>query len=149
MAQQKINARDLILQVESSTPSTWLGIGNLNSIVPNFAESEEEADTTVFEDQGEAAHEKMQRGASMTLQGFKTLDSVSGAADPGQERCEFMATQKGAASLGRVRFRHPLSTTWKIWTCSFSHGEEGGGNNAKVPWNMTIKKSGAATTAAV
>lgn len=149
MAPRKISARELILQVEDATPGSWLGINGLNSIVPNYGENEEETDTTDYQSAGEYEHEIMQRGASMALQGFVILDDITGAQDPGQARCELMATKKAHESKGRVRFRHPLSSTWKIWTCTFSVGEEGGGNNAKTPFNCTIKKSGAATTAAV
>lgn len=149
MANTKINARDLITQVESSTPGTWLGIGGLNEIVPNFSENEETADTTTYESAGEYEQEIMQRGASMSLKGFVLLDNVSGAQDAGQARCETLATLKGAASVGKIRFRHPLSTTWKIWNGTFSIAEQGGGNNAKTPWNCNVVRSGASTTAAV
>lgn len=149
MANVKINARDLIVQVERSTPNNWDGIGGLNEIVPNFSENEETVDTTTYESAGEYEQEIMQRGASMALKGFVLLDNVSGVQDTGQARCETLATLKAASSLGRIRFRHPLSTTWKIWTATFSVAEQGGGNNAKTPWNCTITRSGASTTAAV
>lgn len=146
----KINARDLIVQVESETPGTWLGIGGLNSGTFNPSEGEEETDTTEFASDGEAEQEIMQRGASVELEGFKKLDNITGAGDPGQARCEDLATKKAAASLGSIRFRHPLNTVWKVWPqATFSSGEQGGGNNDKTSWAMTIKKSGQSTTAAV
>ncbi|MEO6081930.1 MAG: hypothetical protein ABIQ18_02360 [Umezawaea sp.] len=150
MALTKINARDLIVQVESSTPGTWLGISGLNSGTFNPSESEEETDTTEFESAGEAEQEIMQRGASVKLEGFKKLDNITGGPDLGQDRCELLATKKAAESLGSIRFRHPLNTTWKVWPqATFSAGEQGGGNNDKTSWSMTIKKSGQSTTAAV
>ncbi|WP_367128329.1 hypothetical protein [Saccharothrix sp. HUAS TT1] len=150
MAPQKVNARDLIFQVLDDDDTTWLGISNLNEITMNPSEDEEETDTTVYESDGDAEHEKMQRGASAELSGFQTLDSITGAPDPGQARCEDMATKKGPESHGSVRFRHPLQTTWRVWPkATFSAGEQGGGNNDKTSWGMTIKRSGSSTTAAV
>jgi hypothetical protein len=150
MALQKINARDLIVQVEDSTPGSWLGVSNLTEMTVNPSEAEEEVDTTTFESQGDAEQEIMQRGASLSLTGFRTLDNITGAPDPGQARCETLATLKGPDSLGAIRLRHPLQTTWKVWPkATFSVGEQGGGNNDKASWACTIKRSGASTTAAV
>jgi len=150
MALEKVNARDMIFQVRAEDGTTWLGISNLNEITFDPGEDEEEEDTTVYESKGDAEHEKMQRGVSAELSGFETLDNMTGEPDPGQARCDDMATRKGPASLGSVRFRHPNQTQWKVWPrCSFSAGERGGGNNAKGSWGMTIKRSGSSTTMAV
>lgn len=150
MTAVKINARDLIVQVESATPGSWLGVGGLNSIVPNPSENEETVDTTTYASAGDYEGEIMQRGASMALEGFLLLDHITGVQDTGQARCETLATQKAFASLGSIRFRHPLSATWKVWAAAtFSVGEQGAGNNAKVPWKCAITRSGPSTTAAV
>lgn len=149
MVAVKINARDLIVQVQAADTS-WLGISGLNTITPNPSESEETVDTTTFASLGDYEQEIMQRGASMALEGFMILDNVSGAQDAGQARCETLATLKAFESLGSIRFRHPLSTSWKVWAqATFSVGEQGGGNNDKTPWKCAITRSGPSTTAAV
>jgi len=150
MVAVKINARDLIVQVQAADTS-WLGIGGLNSITPNPSESEETVDTTTFASLGEYEQEIMQRGASMALEGFMLLDNISGAQDAGQARCETLATLKAYESLGAIRFRHPLNTTtWKVWaSATFSVGEQGGGNNDKVPWKCAITRSGPSSTMVV
>ncbi len=150
MVAEKINARDLILQVQLADLS-WQGIAGLNSIVPNPSENEETVDTTVYASAGDYEGEIMQRGASMALEGFVYLDNVSGAQDVGQARCETLATLKAYESLGSIRFRHPLNTTlWKVWLqATFSVGEQGGGNNDKTPWKCAITRSGPSTTMAV
>lgn len=146
-----INARDIIFQVSDGNASpTWLAVGGLNSVVPNPAENEETVETTVYDDDGNYAGQIMQRGASATLEGMMVKDHLTGAQDPGQARCEYMATQVGEDSLTSVRFRHPADTLWQVWANAyFSLGEQGAGNNDKTPWSCTITRSGAKTTAAV
>ncbi|MEV0619600.1 hypothetical protein AB0I81_40220 [Nonomuraea sp. NPDC050404] len=151
MAQRRINARDIIIEVEASTPDTWLPIEKLTTATVNPAESEETVETTDFESDGAAEVEIMQRGASMELEGQALQDSDTGALPVGRARVEEMAGEDKVAfdSLGRIRFRYPTSPNWRIWTCTFSLGEAGGGNNDKVSWGATIVKSGKTTTAAV
>ncbi|HZM83825.1 MAG TPA: hypothetical protein VFC19_49535 [Candidatus Limnocylindrales bacterium] len=150
MAQRKIPARDIIVQVETSTPGTWVAIGGLTSVTPNPSENEETADATTYESVGQYEQLVMQRGAAMELEGFLLKDHVSGAQDTGQARCETIATGIGYTSLGSIRFRHPADTLWKVWaTATFSVGEQGGGNNDLTSWSATITRSGASTTAAV
>lgn len=151
MAQRRINARDIIVEVEDDTPDTWLPIERLNSVTFNPAESEETADVTDYDSDGAAESEIMQRGASMELEGLALQDATTGALPVGRARVEEMAGEDKLASdsLGRIRFRYPASTTWRIWTCTFSLGEQGGGTNDKVSWGATITKSGKTTSAAV
>lgn len=151
MTQRKINARDIVLEVEDSTADTWLRIENLSSVTINRGENEEAADTTDFDSEGAYEQEIMQRGASMALAGQELRDDSTGALKPGRARVEAMAGEDklGSDSLGRVRFRHPSATSWRIWTCTFSVGETGGETNAKSAWAATITKSGLSSTAAV
>jgi len=143
----KINARDIIIQVADGT--NWVPVGGLNSAVPNAGENEEVADTTTFDSKGNYEQEVVQRGATLELEGFLLKDPANGAQDPGQARVETLATQVGFASLGQIRFRHPMDTQWKVWTATFSLGELGGGNNDKSAWAATITRSGASATAPV
>lgn len=145
----KISARDIVIQVAEANGTTWTPVGGLTSAVPNPSENEEVADTTTFDSRGYYEQEVIQRGATLELEGFLLKDSSTGALDPGQARIETLATEVGSASVGKLRFRHPMDTQWKVWNATFTLGEQGGGNNDKVSWNVTITRSGPSTTAPV
>lgn len=151
MALRKILARDIIIQVESSVANTWFQVEGLNSATPNPGEDAEDTDITDFQSGGRPESMPTQRGASLGMEGFKILDSITGDAAPGQGRCELVADTLGYNGQNRVRFRQPLETVWTLWPAAvFTPGEiGGGGNNDAGGWNMTIKRSGASTTAAV
>lgn len=150
MTLRKINARDIIIEVETAVTDTWTGIRpGLTSATINKSENEEAADTTTYGSEGEYEQEIMQRGATMEVAALMLQDDVTGDLDEGQARVEVLGTLKGVESLGRIRFRHPVSTEWTIWTCTVSVGEQGGETNAKTTWNATFTKSGASSTAAV
>lgn len=149
MTAQKIPARDIMVEVESSTPGTWAAISQLTSAMHKPGENEETADTTTFDSDGDYEQLVMQRGASMELEGFLRKDDATGAMDTGQARIAVLASQKGVASLGRMRFRHPMDEEWTIWSATFSTGDQGGGTNDMTSWSATATKSGASTTAAV
>ena len=150
MAATKVNARDIIVQVsDGQTTETWIEVGGLNSATLNPGENEETVDTTTYASQGNYEQEIMQRGASMALEGFLLKDSTTGDLDPGQERVEALGVAIGGESVGKVRFRHPVDTEWKVWAATVSLGEQGGGNNDKTGWSATFTRSGASTTTAV
>lgn len=147
MAGVKINARDIILEIQDSD-DTWIEIDGLTSVTINKSENEENVDTTTFASEGHYEQEIMQRGATMTLEGFLLQDDT-GTQDPGQARCEDIATMMAQDSVGRVRHRHPNENEWREWDATVSVGEQGGGNNAKTSWNATLTRSGKPTTSAV
>ncbi|MBF8191657.1 hypothetical protein ITP53_39385 [Nonomuraea sp. K274] len=149
--QVKIPARDIILEVETSTDDTFVRVENLASVTVNPASNEESADLTDFDSQGAYEQWIMQRGASLALAGQELKDDTTGALQPGRARVEALAGEDAlaAASHGRIRFRHPMDTEWRIWTATFSLGERGGGTNDPSAWAATITKSGLTTTEAV
>lgn len=149
MPAEKIPARDIIIQVETSTTGTWAQINQLTSATFNPSENEETADTTTFDSDGEYEQLIMQRGAVMEMEGFLRKDSTSGALDAGQGRVAELAKLKGVPSLGVLRFRHPMETEWTIWNATFSVGEQGGGTNDMTSWSATVTKSGPSDTADV
>lgn len=150
MALQKILAREVVVQIETSTPNTWISIEGMTSATPNPGEGAENTDVTDFNSAGRPEAIPTARGASMAIEGFKLLDSITGDDAPGQLRCETLGDTLGYSGLGRLRFRHPLQTTWKLWTVVNTPGEiGGGGNNDAGSWNMTLLRSGAASSAAV
>jgi hypothetical protein len=146
MPTKKINARDIIVQVQAADGVTWLAIGGLHSVKPNPADDEAKADTTTYDSQGTYEQEIMQRGFGLTLEGFQLKDPNTGVLDLGQSRCETLAAQTGYNSLGIIRFRHPMDTQWKNWNAAtFSVGEQGGGNNDKSAWKCSVTRSGPTT----
>ncbi|MGH3323262.1 MAG: phage tail tube protein [Streptomyces sp.] len=146
---RKINARDIVLQVLAADATTWVEVAGLNSVTVNPGENEETADTTTYASQGAYEQEVMQRGASLVLEGFLLKDDSTGVQDPGQARVEVVGAAVAEESVGQVRFRHPVDTLWKVWNCTVSLAEQGGGNNDKTGWGATITRSGASTTMAV
>jgi hypothetical protein len=143
MTLRKINARDVTIQVALVDGTTWVEVGGLNSATPKLAENEESVDTTTFSSQGNYEGEIMQRGASLALEGFVLKDDITGAPNPGQDRCTQLALLTGYASLGKIRFRAPVDTNWTVWNeATFSVGEQGGGNNDKISWKCDIMRSG-------
>ncbi|WP_370422735.1 phage tail tube protein [Streptomyces sp. QH1-20] len=149
MPSVKINARDIVIEVAEADGTTWTAVAGLTSATPNQSENEEVADTTTFDSAGNYEQEVVQRGATLELEGFTLKDPATGRQDPGQARVEQLATQVGSASIGRLRFRHPMDTQWKVWNATFTLGEQGGGNNDKVSWNVAITRSGASGSAPV
>lgn len=151
MTSRKVLARDMIVEVEDSTPDTWLRIENLASITINLGENVERATLTDNDSQGAYEEWIMQRGASMTLTGQEENDDTTGQPKPGRARVEELAAEDkvGEDSVARYRFRHPRHTEWRIWTATTVLGEKGGETNAISAWNATITKSGLTTTEAV
>lgn len=146
----KINARDWIFEVSedpSSGTPTWAEVGGVTSFTLSNSEGEESTDTTTFQSAGFAESQAMQRGASLSLEGF--VERTGGADDAGQAAVDALAGEVGEDSLGGVRFRHVDDTDWTVWSAWVSKGDNGGGNNDKTRWGATFTRSGAASTAAV
>ncbi|MFE5895831.1 phage tail tube protein [Streptomyces sp. NPDC056488] len=137
----RYNARGCIFQIESTTPATWVEIGDINTF--SKSHEEETTDTTTFGSAGQSESQKMQIGKSLTLEGLHNTT------DPGQLRCEAVAELLGDASVIKFRFRAPAATTWEIWNAHANLGDQGGGNNDKGAWAVTFTRSGASTTAVV
>lgn len=150
MSIDTINARDWIFEVSdgSGTP-VWIVVAGVKKFTIKLAENEESADTTDFQSAGTHESQAMQRGASMSCEGQFILTDPGAVRNPGQARIDALGALKGKASLGQLRFRHTVQTTWTIWTGWVSLGEQGGENNDKTSWGFTLNKSGAATSAAV
>lgn len=149
-----ILARDIVIQVAgeddgTGTP-TWIEVGGLTKVTPNFGENEETADLTTMDSRGAYEQWIAQRGATFELEGL-ALPDAAGLLDPGQARCEEMAGEDmlGADSLGQIRFRYPTSTEWKVWNSTFSLGEGGGETNDPAAWACTLTKSGRTTKVTV
>lgn len=147
----KINARDWLFEVSidpgAATP-VWAEVGGVNSFTLSNSEGEESTDTTTFGSDGHAESQAMQRGASLSLEGFMER-ATGGAPDAGQAAVDALAALNGEASLGGVRFRHTDDDEWTRWSAWVSKGDNGGGNNDKTSWGATFTRSGAATTQAV
>jgi hypothetical protein len=136
----RYNARDCVFEIESTTPDTWVEIGDINTF--SKSHDEETTDVTTFGSNGQAESQKMQIGKSLTLEGFHD------PTDPGQLRVEAVSELLGA-SQGRLRFHAPGATNWEIWTVHVSLGDQGGGNNDPGSWSATFTRSGASATAVI
>lgn len=151
MANIKINARDVIFQISdgAGTP-VWTDLEGMSTYTLKPGENEETVDTTTYTSAGAYEQEIMQRGASIEAEGFKIVDSTTGAAAPGQLRVEAAAALLGSASLVDIRFRAVSTlTNWKVWKATVSLGDQGGGNNDKTGFSATFTRSGAASSVAV
>ncbi|HEY9476483.1 MAG TPA: hypothetical protein VIS06_21865 [Mycobacteriales bacterium] len=148
MTATKINARDITVEVQASDGTTWNEVLGLTSATLTPSANEETVDRTTFDSDGEYEGVIKQRGSQIKLDGRRYQDPDTGAFDPGQSRCETLATLKGLASLGKIRFSYPADTVWTEWTAFFSAGDQGGGNNDDVTWSITATKSGPSTTTA-
>lgn len=158
MPAQKYNARDCRFQVEDfNAPGTWLEFrtsegGSGEGGISTFTKSHEyeTTDTTTFGSQGQAESQTMQIGKTLTLEGLRLKDAVTGALDPAQALIEAQAERLGNDSLIGFRFAAPGDTTWEVWPkAHFQLGDAGGGNNDKVSWSVTVTRSGPSTTAAI
>ncbi|MES9804919.1 phage tail tube protein [Streptomyces cinereoruber] len=137
----RYNARDCVFEIESTTPATWIEIGDINTF--SKSHEEETTDVTTFGSAGQAESQKMQIGKSLTIEGLHNTT------DPGQLRVEAASELLGDASLIKVRFHAPGATNWEIWNAHVNLGDQGGGNNDKGSWSATFTRSGASTTAVI
>jgi hypothetical protein len=158
MAAQKYNARDVRFQIEDFlNPGTWTefrtaqagsGEGGINTFTLSF--EYESTDTTTFGSNGRAEGQNMQEGMSMTLEGFRLKDPSTGALDAAQSLTELQAARLGNDSQTGFRFAAPGDTNWTVWADAyFQLGDQGGGNNDKNSWAVTITRSGPSTTVAI
>lgn len=150
MPKVQIPARDFILEVSdgAATP-TWLEVDGFTSVTVNRSENEETANTTTFSSDGYYEQEIAQRGAIIEVEGRLLLDPATGEQDPGQARCDELATKVMRESLGLMRFRYPSQTDWTQWSATFTSGESGGETNNKATWAMTFTRSGKSTSVSV
>ncbi|MEU3162896.1 hypothetical protein [Streptosporangium sp. NPDC006930] len=151
MAQAKVNARDLIVEVLDDDDTTWHRIENLKNATRNPGENEAVAETTDFDSEGAYEEEVMQRGSSLTLVGDEMEDDATGAVPVGRARIEALAGEDalGSDSVGKIRFRYPTHTNWKVWNCTVRLTGTGGDTNVKSAWGATIRKCGKTTLVAV
>lgn len=147
MVATQVPARSLIVQVRAADGTTWLPIKGITQWTMNPAEGEEVTDVTTYDSQGDAESRKMQRGKSLKGEGKLYKDTITGVQDAGQARCEVIADSLAEDSVGRVRFRHPMDTQWKVWDAILSIGEQGGGNNDMTGWSVTATRTGSSMTA--
>ncbi|MCX4824247.1 hypothetical protein OG883_31200 [Streptomyces sp. NBC_01142] len=143
-----IDARGWEFEVATETAGTFVRIGNLTSWTHNPGENEETADTTTFDSDGYYEQDVMQRGAKIEVSGLYAR--TSGTRDAGQDYIDkTWAFKFGEESRGKLRYRHTSQTTWAVWECTVTPGENGGETNAKTSWGATFTRCGAPTTAAV
>ena len=157
MAVQKYNARDCFFEIEDFlNPGTWTafrtaqggsGDGGINTF--SLSHEYEATDTTTFGSNGQAETQNMQIGKSITLGGFRLKDPSTGALDAAMALAEAQAERLGDDSQCGFRFAAPGDSTGVVWAnATFQLGEQGGGNNDKTTWSVTVTRSGPSTSAA-
>lgn len=144
----QINARDWLFEVLAVDDITWLTIEGISKFTLKPGENEEVAQMTVFGSKGKHASQPMQRGATIEIEGRYYLSTL-GVRDPGQARIDALGGAMGEDSIGRLRFRHTIQTTWVVWDMWVSLKDVGGENNDKSSWGLTATRFEAATTMAV
>lgn len=153
MAIHQVNARDIIIMASDGDPATptWVEVGGLLTATINTSESEEVVDTTTMDSNGYYSQDRMQTGATLTMEGRLLKDTASGDLDPGQAQVTANAggDKLGIDSHAAYRFRYPMDTEWTVWDATTSRGESGGGHNEKVSFNAVLTRSGPSTTEAV
>lgn len=147
MAVEKVNARDWVVEINTGTVAlpTWVQVGGVTSFT--IGRDAEEVDTTDFDSNGIEEHQVMQRGKTITLEGFYLEDPASKGRDAGQTAVETHADEVGVASLKQYRFTSPALTR-KVALFSAKVGDVGGSNNDKTSWGVELKRSGAEAVAA-
>ncbi|MFJ3834440.1 phage tail tube protein [Streptomyces sp. NPDC090054] len=157
MPAQKYNARDCFFEIEDYlNPGTWVafrtatagtGSGGINTF--SLSHEYETTDTTTFGSNGRAESQTMQEGKAITLEGQRLKDPATGALDPAMALAEAQAARLGDESLVGFRFAAPGDPTYEVWPeATYQLGDQGGGNNDKVGWAVTITRSGPSTTVA-
>ena len=159
MAAQKYNARDCRFAIEDfNNPGTWTefrtaeggsGEGGISTFQPGH--EYETSDNTSFGSEGNAESQTMLIGKTLTLEGFRLKDPVTGALDAAQALAEAQAQRLGTDSLCGFRFAAPGDANWTVWPqAHFQLGDSGGGGtNDKANWSVTVTRSGGETTAAI
>lgn len=141
----KQNARGSLFEVGDGTanPDTvWLTIGGIKQFA--FTNAETKHDTTSFASGGVEEQEVMQRGQGLKIDGF-FLEDVAGVRDPGQALVETAAFALGANSILRgFRWTTPGGKKY-FFKASATLGDQGGGNNDKITWSVTLTRSGPTT----
>lgn len=149
MAATKYSARDVEFEIEDyANPGTWVAIAPTGINTFSHSSEYETTDTTTFGSEGRAESQVMQEGKGFSLEGFRLRDSVTGALDAGQALVETQAARLGDESLTGFRYAHKDDTSWTVWASAhYQLGDQGGGNNDKTSWSVTVTRSGASTTA--
>lgn len=144
MSVTKVLARDTLIEILTTAPSTYTQIKGINQI--GLSPTTNRADTTDFDDDGNLAHMVASRGLQITLDGFRMEDESGGDRDPGQAAVETLAEAKGTASLGSFRVTSPGGEVW-TFKASAEVTPLGGGNDDPNAWSATLETSGAITKA--
>ena len=141
MALVKILARDLLCELNTGTTAVpvWTPIGGLNSLT--FDTDKSDVDDTDFDSDGWAEHKVVQRGRSISLEGFYKEDPDTGAQDPGQEALIALSDAVGYDSLKPFRITTPGGnvTEYKV---SADAKQTGGGTNDDSGFTCDLTVSG-------
>lgn len=139
-----IPARDFTFELNTGTIGVpvWTPVGGINTW--SHTPQSKDADTTVFDDDGNEAHMKIRRGHQFTLAGLFKEDPANGDRDAGQEAVEAWGLLIGSASKKQFRITSPGgSLRTFLATATVTSG--GGADADATSWSAAITVSGAIT----
>lgn len=126
--------------------ANWIPISGLNSWT--WTTDTNDADTSDFDNAGWGSSLPVSHTATLTLEGFRLIDSATGARDSGQEECEVATSLLGTGAFRflRVAARDSLDTMdigHIIVQASLKpSGDLGGGVDDVVPWGIEAAVQG-------
>jgi hypothetical protein len=141
MAVTKVLARGWKVEVETTTPGTYIEVKGLTQL--EFGDDPTRSDTTDFNSQGAAEHIVAERSHTLSIEGRYLEDPDTGDRDPGQERVEEIGRAVGSSSLGNFRLTSPGGN---IATFQASASiSKGGSTNDPTNWQAELQVSGPIT----
>lgn len=146
MAVTEVLARGFDFELNTGTEAVpaWVAIGGVKSW--SHSPQANDADTTDFDDEGRMAHMKASRGDEFTVTANYQEDEDDGSRDAGQEAAEAWADEIGPSSRKQFRITSPGGIT-KTFQSTATVKSGGGGNDDPNAWELTLKITGAITTA--
>ena len=139
MAVKKVLARGWKLEIDDTGFKEVKGLTSLT-----FANAKEDADITDFDSDGQQEHIPVQRGHSLSMEGFYLEDPANGDRDPGQEAVETLGAETGYDGIGTFKMTSPGGTE-KSFEASAVVNSTGGGLNDPTGWSVELKVTGAIT----
>lgn len=141
-------SRDFDFAISENSGVTWLTISGINTW--SFTIDSNSEDTSTIDNGAWGSSLYTQRTGSMSLEGFKLLDAVTGVRDQGQLACEKASTKVGYEAYRDFRIRCvPTSggvPTTPIGQLTFTGqaamGDLGGSSTDVEPWQMEIMMEG-------
>lgn len=144
MAVRKFLSRDHKFYASNDSRATWIPISGISTW--SWTVDNNDEDVSTLDDGGWGASMYTQHTASLSLEGFKLVDAVSGARDQGQFMVEKAATKVGydaymdikIAAVPTISGIQSTEIGSIIVTGSVALGDMGGAVTDVEPWNIEV-----------